>query len=165
MLMKLSKGATECPGSFLAFIWATCATCGQPRYGIRHCNTFLEPCGTCQIITVRADPEPPPQPKAGKRKHIIPTPSLKIHAVGLHFIESITAVEECPASDHNDSVPPEREDRPLTGSGASIRGWVDKAQQSRATALLAMTDEQMTTTLQRDKDIILVPGDGGQRIP
>ena len=84
--------------------------------------------------------------------------SLNLHAVGLHFVGSITGIEEIPVVN---PTPPEREEQPLTDTRfrASIRGWTNHAHQHRAQTLLDMRDEQMVATLQRDKDIILIPRD------
>jgi hypothetical protein len=64
------------------------------RYVIRHCNTFHEPWVTYQTIPISADPEPPPKSTKGKRKIITQSLSLNLHVVGLHFVESITGIEE-----------------------------------------------------------------------
>ena len=84
--------------------------------------------------------------------------SLNLHAVGLHFVESITGIEEIPAVDLALS---EEEDQPLTDIRfrASVRGWNNKAHQSRAQTLLHKKDTRMATMLHSDKDIILIPRD------
>ncbi len=58
-------------------------------------------------------------------------------------------------------TPSERNEQPLTDTRfrASVRGWINQAHQHRAQTLLDMRDERMTPTLQRDKDIILIPRD------
>ena len=84
--------------------------------------------------------------------------SLNLHAVGLHFVETITGIEEIPAVDLALS---EEEDQPLTDIRfrASVRGWNNKAHQSRAQTLLDKKDTRMATMLHSDKDIILIPRD------
>jgi hypothetical protein len=87
--------------------------------------------------------------------------SLSLHAVGLHFVESITGIEEIPAVDPALS---EEEEQPLTDIRfrASVRGWTNEAHWSRAQTLLDKTDTRMATMPQRDKDIILIPRDWWQ---
>jgi hypothetical protein len=84
--------------------------------------------------------------------------SLNLHVVGLHFVESITGIEEIPAVDPalSDEV-----EQPLTDIRfrTSVRGWTNEAHWSRTQILLDKTDTRMTTMLQRDKDIILIPRD------
>jgi hypothetical protein len=84
--------------------------------------------------------------------------SLNIHAVGSHFVEIITEIEEIPIV--NPTLP-EREEEPLTDIRfrTSIRGWINKVHQSHTQTLLDMRDERMTVILQRDKDVILIPRD------
>ena len=110
----------------------------RSNWPLRNCNTFREPCDTCQTAPMSADPEP--------------------HAVGMHFVGSITGIEEIPVVN---PTPPEREEQPLTDTRfrASVRGWINHAHQHRAQTLIDMRDERMTATLQRDKDIILIPRD------
>ena len=66
--------------------------------------------------------------------------SLNLHAVGSHFVESITGIEEIPIV--NPALP-EREERPLTDIQfrASVRGWIHTTHQSRGQTLLDMRDE------------------------
>jgi hypothetical protein len=87
--------------------------------------------------------------------------SLNLHAVGLHFVESITGIGEIPAVDPALS---EEEEQPLTDIRfrASVRGWTNEAHWARAQTLLDKTDTRMATMLQRDKDIILIPRDWWQ---
>jgi hypothetical protein len=82
--------------------------------------------------------------KSPRRKIIEHSLSLNLHTVGLHFVESITGIEETPTKALVDPVPPEREERPLTDIRfrASVRGWIDKAHQSRAQTLLDMTTHE-----------------------
>jgi hypothetical protein len=145
-------GNCQCP--FLA----TCLGCGLPRYDVRTCNAFYEPCGTCQTVPTKVDQKPPPQGKKGKRKIVAQPLSLNLHAVGLHFVESITGIEEIPAVDPALS---EEEEQPLTDIRfrVSVRGWNNKAHQSRAQTLLDKTDTRIATTVHSDKDIILIPRD------
>ena len=77
--------------------------------------------------------------------------SLNLHAVGLHFVENITGIEEIPTVDPALS---EEEEQPLTDIRfrASVRGWNNKAHQSRTQTLLDKEDKRMT-------DIILIPRD------
>ena len=84
--------------------------------------------------------------------------SLNLHAVGLHFVESITGIEEIPAVDPALS---EKEEQPLTDIRfrVSVRGWNNKAHQSRVLTLLDKKDTRMATMLHSDKDIILIPRD------
>ena len=105
------------------------------------------------------DPDPTPKPTRGKRKKIITKSlSLNLHAVGSHFVGSITGIEEIPVV--NPTLP-EREEQQLTDTRfrASVRGWINQVHQYRTQTLLDMRDERMTATLQRDKDIILIPRD------
>ena len=82
--------------------------------------------------------------------------SLNLHAVGLHFVEDITGIEEILVVDL-ELV--EEEEQPLTDIRfrASVRGWKNKTHQSRAYTLLGKTDKQMVTTLRKDRDILLIP--------
>ncbi len=75
-------------------------------------------------------------------------------------MESITGIEEIPGVDRTLS---EEEEQPLTDIRfrVSVRGWNNKAHQSRAQTLLDKTDTRMATTLHSDKDIILIPRDWG----
>jgi hypothetical protein len=84
--------------------------------------------------------------------------SLNLHVVGLHFVESITGIEEIPVVDPALS---EEEEQQLTDIRfrASVRGWTNEVHWSRAQTLLDKTDTRMSTMLQRDKDIILIPRD------
>ena len=94
--------------------------------------------------------EPTPKLTKGKRKKIIAQSlSLNLHAVGLHFVGSITGIEEIPVVN---PTPPEREEQQLTDTRfrASVRGWINQAHQHRAQTLLDMRDERMAATLQRD---------------
>ena len=77
-------------------------------------------------------------------------PSLNLHAVGRHFVENITGIEEIPEVDPE---PSEEEERPLTDIRfrAAVRGWTNKAHQSRAQTLLKKTDKQMVTTFRNDR--------------
>ena len=79
-------------------------------------------------------------------------------AVGLHFVESITGIEEIPAVDPALS---EEEEQPLTDIRfrASVRGWTNETHRLRAQTLLDKMDARLATMLQRDKDIILIPRD------
>ena len=83
-------------------------------------------------------------------------PSLNLHAVGRHFVENITGIEEIPGVDPELS---EEEERPLTDTRfrASVRGWNNKTHQSRVQTLLEKTDKQMVTILRNDQDILLIP--------
>jgi ribonuclease HI len=83
-------------------------------------------------------------------------PSLNLHAVGRHFVENITGIEEIPGMDPELS---EEKEQLLTDIRfrASVRGWNNKTHQSRAQTLLDKTDKQMVTTLRNDQDILLVP--------
>ncbi len=130
---------------------ATCLGCGLSRCGVRTCNAFCEPCGTCQTAPIKVDLKPPPRCTKGKRKIIAQPMSLNLHAVGLHFVESITGIEEIPAVDPALS---EEEEQPLTDIRfrASVRGWTNEAHWSRAQTLLDKTDTRMVTMLQRDKE-------------
>ena len=106
-----------------------------------------------------ADLEPTPKLTKGKRKKIIAQSlSLNLHAVGLHFVGCITGIEEIPVVN---PTPPEREEQPLTDTRfrASVRGWINQTHQHRTQTLLDMRDERMVSTLERDKDIILIPRD------
>jgi hypothetical protein len=83
--------------------------------------------------------------------------SLNLHAVaGEHFLGSISGIEEIPAVDPALS---EEEEQPLTDIRfrVSVRGWNNKAHQSRAQTLLDKTDKQMVPALRNDRDIILIP--------
>ena len=82
--------------------------------------------------------------------------SLNLHTVGRHFVENITGIEEIPEVDPELS---EGEEQPLTDIRlrASVRGWKNKTHQSRAYTLLGKTDNQMVTTLRKDRDILLGP--------
>ena len=84
--------------------------------------------------------------------------SLNLHAVGEHFVGSITGIEEIPVVDPALS---EEEEQPLTDIRfrVSVRGWNNKAHQPRAQTLLDKEDKRMTTLLRDDKDIILIPRD------
>ena len=84
--------------------------------------------------------------------------SLNLHAVDLHFVENITGIEEIPAVDPALS---EEEEQPMTDIRfrASVRGWNNKAHQSRAQTLLDKEDKRMAALLRDDKDIILIPRD------
>ena len=57
--------------------------------------------------------------------------SLNLHVVGLHFVESITGIEEIPPVDPALS---EEEEQPLTDIRfrASFRGWTNEAHRLRA---------------------------------
>ena len=90
-----AKRCGDCHCPFLA----TCLGCGLSRCGVRTCNAFCEPCGTCQTVPTKVDLKPPPKCKKGKRKIVTQPMSLNLHAVGLHFVESITGIEEIPAVD------------------------------------------------------------------
>ena len=83
-------------------------------------------------------------------------PSLNLHAVGRHFAENITGIEEIPGVDPELS---EEEEQPMTDIRfrASVRGWNNKTHQSRAQTLLGKTDKQMVTILRNDQDILLIP--------
>ena len=112
-----------------------------------------------QTTLMSADPEPTPKLTKGKREKIIAQSlSLNLHAVGLYFVGRITGIEEIPVVN---PTPPEREEQQLTDTRfrASVRGWINQAHQHRAQTLLDMREERMTATLQRDKDIILIPRD------
>ena len=113
-LLSLTKEAQGYPVNCQCFLRTACFGCGQSRCGFRHCNTFYEPCGTCQTIPISTDLEPPPKSTKGKRKIIAPSLSLNLHTVGMHFVESITGIEEIPTKALVDPGPPEREERPLT---------------------------------------------------
>ncbi len=80
--------------------------------------------------------------------------SLDLHAVGRHFVENITGLEEIPVVDLS-----EEEEQPLIDIRfrVSVRGWNNKTHQSRAQTLLGKTDKQMVATLRNDRDIILIP--------
>ena len=82
--------------------------------------------------------------------------SLNLHAVGLHFVEYITGIEEIPVVDPELS---EEEEQPLTDIRfrVAVRGWDNKTHRSRAHTLLSKTDKQMVTALRNDRDIILIP--------
>jgi hypothetical protein len=84
--------------------------------------------------------------------------SLNLHSVGLHFVESITRIEEIPAVDPALS---EEEEQLLTDIRfrSSVRGWTNEAHRLRAQTLLDKADTRMATMLHRDKDIILIPRD------
>jgi hypothetical protein len=101
-------------------------------------------------------PKTPPECKKRKKKMIMQPLSLNLHAVGRHFVENITGIEEIPVVDPELS---EEEEQPLTDIQfrASVRGWNNKTHQSRAQTLLDKTDNQMVTTLRNDRDIILIP--------
>ncbi len=83
-------------------------------------------------------------------------PSLNLHAVGRHFVETIIGIEEIPGVDPDLS---EEEERPLTDIRfrAAVRGWNNKTHQIRAQTLLEKTDKQMVTILRNDQDILLIP--------
>ena len=119
------------------------------------CDAFCKPCGTCQTAPTKVVPEPLPECKKRKKNMII-QPSLNLHAVGRHFVENITGIEEIPVVDPELS---EEEEQPLTDIRfrASVRGWNNKTHQSRAHTLLSKTDKQMVTALRNDRDIILIP--------
>jgi hypothetical protein len=87
--------------------------------------------------------------------------SINLHAVGLHFVESITGIEEIPTVDPALS---EEEEQPLTDIRfrVSVRGWTNESHQFHTQTLLDKTDTRMTTMLQRDKDIILILRDWWQ---
>ncbi len=99
----------------------TCLGCGLSRCGVRTCNAFCETCGTCQTTPIKVDLKPPPRCTKVKRKIISHPMSLNLHAVGLHFMESITGIEEIPDVDPALS---EEEEQPLTNIRfrASVRG-------------------------------------------
>jgi hypothetical protein len=71
-------------------------------------------------------------------------------------VENITGIEEIPEVDPELS---EEEERPRTDIRfrAAVRGWNNKAHQSRAQTLLKKTDKQMVTILRNDQDILLIP--------
>ena len=140
---------------------ATCLGCGLSRCGVRTCNAFSEPYGTCQTVPIKVDLKPPPECTKGKREIIAQPMSLNLHAVGLHFVESIKGIEEIPAVDPALS---EEEEQPLTDIRfrASVRGWTNEAHRLRAQTLLDKADTRMATMLHRDKDIILIPRDWWQ---
>jgi hypothetical protein len=73
----------------------TCLGCGSLRCGFLKCEVFCKP-GTCQTAPTKVVPEPLPECK--KRKNLIMQPSLNLHAVGRHFVENITGIEEIPGS-------------------------------------------------------------------
>ncbi len=111
-----------------------------------------------KLFRLKVDQKPPPQGKKGKRKIIAQPLSLNLHSVRLHFVESITGIEEIPAVDLALS---EEEEQPLTDIRfrVSVRGWNNKTHQSRTQTLLDKTDTRIATTLHGDKDIILIPRD------
>jgi hypothetical protein len=76
-------------------------------------------------------------------------------------VENITGIEEIPVVDPS---LPEGEEKSLTDIRfrVSVRGWTNEAHQSRTQTLLDKTDTRMTTMLQKDKDIILIPRDWWQ---
>ncbi len=84
--------------------------------------------------------------------------SLNLHTVGLHFVKSITGIEEIPAGDPALS---EEEEQPLTDIRfrASVRGWTKVTHRFHVQTILDKTDTRMETMLHRDKDIILIPRD------
>ncbi len=124
---------------------ATCLGCGSLRCGFLKCEAFCKPCGTCQTGPTKVVPEPQPECK-NTRKNTVIQPSLNLHAVGRHFVENITGIEEIPGVDPEHS---EVEERPLTDIRfrAAVRGWNNKTHQSRAKTLLEKTDKQMVTIL------------------
>ena len=69
---------------------------------------------------------------------MIMQPSLNLHAVGRHFAENITGIEETPGVDPELS---EEEEQPMTDIRfrVSVRGWNNKTHQSRAQTLLGIT--------------------------
>ena len=87
--------------------------------------------------------------------------SLNLHALGLRFVESITGIEETPAMD---PASPGEEEPSLTDIRfrVSVRGWTNETHRLRAQTLLDKTDARLAATLQRDKDIILIPRDWWQ---
>ena len=62
---------------------------------------------------------------------MIMQPSLNLHAVGRHFVENITGIEEIPGVDPELS---EEEEQPMTDIRfrESVRGWNNKTHQSRS---------------------------------
>ena len=124
------------------------------RCGGIKCEVFCKSCGTCPTAPTKVVPEPLLGCK--KRKNIIVQPSINLHAVGRHFVENITGIEEIPGVDPELA---EEEDQPLTDIRfrASVRGWTNKTHQSRSHTLLVKTDKQMVTTLHTDRDILLIP--------
>jgi hypothetical protein len=71
---------------------ATCLGCGSLRCGMLKSEVFCTPCDTCQTAPTKVVPEPLLGCK--KRKNMIMQPSLNLHAVGRHFVENITGIEE-----------------------------------------------------------------------
>jgi hypothetical protein len=96
--------------------------------------------------------------KKGQRNTAAQPMSLNLHAVGEHFVGSITGIEEIPVVDPALS---EEEEQPLTDIRfrVSVRGWNNKDHQSRTQTLLEKEDKRMTTLLRDDKDIILLSRD------
>jgi len=84
--------------------------------------------------------------------------TLNLHAVGEHFVGSITGIEEIPVVDPALS---EEEEQPLTDIRfrVSVRGWNNKTHQSHAQTLLEKEDKRMAKLLRDDKDINLLPRD------
>jgi hypothetical protein len=69
------------------------------------------PCGTCQTAPSKVVPEPLPECQKRKKNMIRQPVSLNLHAVGRHFVENITGLEEIPVVDPEIS---EEEEQPLT---------------------------------------------------
>ncbi len=118
----------------------TCLGYGSSRCGFLECEVFCKPCGTCQTAPTKVVPEPLPECK--KRKNMITQPSPNLHAVGRHFVENITGIEEILEVDPELS---EEEEQPLTDIRfrASVRGWNNKDHQSRVLRWDSKTKQQV----------------------
>ena len=151
--LSLTPRGERC--SCLCLLMATCLGCGAPRCGMRTCDAFCRPCGTCQTAP-KVVPEPIQRGTKRKKNMIMQPVSLNLHAVGLHFVEYITGIEEIPVVDPELS---EEEEQPLTDIRfrVAVRGWDNTTHRSRAHTLLSKTDKQMVTALRNDRDIILIP--------
>ncbi len=147
------SGNTECSGCCRAWLRASCPDCGSPRYSFSFCPDFLKPCTTCQVI--------PPSCSQEQDSHRGPAqPSINMHQVGEHFIESISEVAYDPTvaevSDHGRTEDPILLAQDMRFK-AVIRGWRHQSQQLRATALLSLDDISLVREMQENHDLILLP--------
>ena len=107
--LSLTPRGERC--SCLCLLMATCLGCGAPRCGMRTCDALCRSCGTCQTAPTKVVPEPLQGGTKRKKNMIMQPVSLNLHAVGLHFVEYITGIEEIPVVDPELS---DEEEQPMT---------------------------------------------------
>jgi hypothetical protein len=80
-----------------------------------------------------------------------------MHKRDIHFVENITGLGSNPKGTEMNLDEMDPQTDPNIRFRAVIRGWSNNNQQTRARALITLSEDKMTKTLRNKQDIIIIP--------